>query len=87
MARHWAGLGIEHGLNPDALRVGGRRNRIDRMPDDLGDTNGLHVEADFAGDDSRDIEPILDDVRQRRGISRDVFNRVGPLFRGHDARA
>ena len=55
---------IEHRLDPDAFRVGGRRDRVDGIADDVGKLDRLNVQADLAGDDAGDVEHVLDDLGQ-----------------------
>ena len=78
---------IQHRLDPDALGICRRRDGVDGVSHDLGKLHRLHVEPDLAGDDSRNVEHVLDDLRQRRGIAFDGLDRLVSLVRRNDTRA
>ena len=66
------------GLDAHALGVGGGLNRRDGVVDDQRQLHRLHVEPDLARHDARDIEDVLDDLRQPRGVA---FERLEPARR------
>ena len=69
-----------------ALCVGCRGHRRDRIFDDRGDIRRLHFQPRLAEDDARDVEHILDDLRQRAGVAIDHFQRLWNLLLGNGAR-
>ena len=61
----------------DALNFGERADGVDGGADDGGQINPLHVEANLAGDDAREIEQVFDDLRLAAGVALDDLEGFG----------
>jgi hypothetical protein len=68
IARHRAHVRVDHGLNPETLRVSGRLDGGDGVIHDERQLHGLHVQTYLARDDPRDVEHVLHDLRQPRRV-------------------
>src|SRR5688572_6893458 len=64
IARDVADARVDQGLHAYALRISCGLNRGDGVVDDDGQLHGLNVEANLARDNARDVEHVLDDLRQ-----------------------
>ena len=58
-------------MNLDPLGVRGRRNRLQRVLKDEGQIDRLHVQPHVAGDDARNVEQLVDHLRERDRIAFD----------------
>ena len=67
--------------------AGRRRHRVHGSAHDVGELHRLDVDPQLPGHDARDVEDVLDDLRQRRGIPLDGFDRFAALARIEDAGA
>ena len=76
VARHGRRAVPERALQVNTLCVGGRLHRRDRIFDDRGHVGGLHFQPRLAEHDARDVEHVLDNLRQRGGIAIDHFERL-----------
>ena len=54
------------------------------LRDDVGKIHGLDVQPNLAGDDPRDVEHVLDDLRQRRRVPLDRLDRPSAFLSGRD---
>ena len=75
------------GLKPHALGVGGGLNGGDRVVDDERQLHRLHVQANLARHDPRDVEHVLDDLRQPRGVPFERLEAARRLVARQDAAA
>ena len=77
IARRSAGAGIDDRLEPDALGGRGRAGPCRaRPPITAREVDGPHVEAQLAGDDARDVEQVLDELRLRARVALDRLERA-----------
>ena len=76
VARHGRRAASERALQLNALCVGGRLHRRDRILDDRRHVGRLHSQPRLAQHDARDIEHILDNLRQRGGVAIDHVQRL-----------
>ena len=81
IARHRRGAGIDDRDEPDALGIGRRPHRFHRVLDHRRQLHRLHVQAELARDDARDVEHILDDLGQRRDVPRHRVQGAGRASR------
>ena len=85
IARDGRRLRIQDRLDPHALRLRGRGDGVDRAPHDFGELHGLNVQSNLARHDPGDVEHVLDDLRQGRGVPLDGRDRLLLLVRGDHA--
>ena len=86
VARHWRLISIEDALETNPSRIGCRAHGLDALLNDGLQIDGSHVQSDFSGNDSRDIQHVLDDFGQRCGVSLDDFHRAPLLIHRDQAR-
>src|SRR5438094_3728399 len=77
---------IKNGVNTNVLGLRSRKDGLERVGDDAREIDGLNVQTNLAGDDSGDIENVLDDLRQCRRIPLHGLERVRVLVRCQHAR-
>ena len=74
-------------LDRDALGLRSGPDHIDGQARQRGDVDILHVEAELAGDDARDVEQIFDHPALRCGVPLDRLERSRRPLGREDARA
>ncbi len=87
VARDRPDAGIEDGLDADALGVGGRLHRRDRVVDDHRQLDRLDVQADLARDDPRHVQHVVDDLGQPVGVALDGLEAARQLVAGQESAA
>src|SRR5205823_10129664 len=75
------GGGIDAALEHDGLGLGAEGDGVERRFDDGADVHRLELEAELAGDDARDVEQVVDQLRLQLGVAVDHLQR--PLAGGH----
>jgi hypothetical protein len=68
--------GIEHGLQPEALGLGGRAHRIERRVHHRPEVDRAQVEPHLAGDDARDVQHVVDQLDLGVGVAHDDVERA-----------
>src|SRR5262249_16281960 len=66
------GLGIKHGFQADALRLGGRANSIGCCVHYRRHVDRLNIQPQAAADDSRHVEQVVDELALGFGVAVDA---------------
>ena len=79
IAAHHRLMRRERPLDADLARLAGRMHRLDRRLDDGRQIHLVDVEAQFARDDPRDVEQIVDELCLHPGVALDGGETVGKM--------